>query len=371
MNIGIDGRILEWKYSGIARYVQLLLTFDIFKGATVYFPGKSSIILDPKFKKKMIKTPFKRRELYEQVILPIHLAKDKIDLFIQPYNFGIPILYNGKSILIVFDIIPLIFKEYFFFARHKKWAHWNYEQNTKVAMNKATKIVTDSESAKNDLLRYFPKTSPEKIVSIYYGFKKPENVTEQSNLSKFMSSKNIKMPYILANAGLEERKNAHILIEAFAALSKEGTLKLQLVFTGFNKFYFEKLKKIVRKHSLEKMVVFTDSVSEEEKNHLIRNARVVVNPSSFEGFGIPLLEAAEFNKSIICSDIPAFKEVGLNYPIYFENNNVDSLLEKLKYFFDNEIELNAKSSSLSSQMLSRFPLSQMEEKWKTLVASIK
>jgi glycosyltransferase involved in cell wall biosynthesis len=366
LNIGIDGRILEWKYSGIARYVQLLLSFDALKGATVYFPGKSSITLDPKFKKKIIKTPFKRRELYEQVILPIHLAKDKIDLFIQPYNFGIPWLFRKKSILIVFDIIPLIFKDYFFFARHKKWAHFNYELNTKIALKKATKIVTDSESAKQDLLKYFPKLDEKKITPIYYGFSKVKS-DEKENLSKFLISKGIKNDYILAPAGLEERKNAHLLISSLSKFIKSKKIKIQLVFTGFNKVYLEKLKKLVNKLDLSGQVVFTDSVSEIEKNFLFKNAKLIVNPSSFEGFGIPLLEAASFGKPILCSDIPAFQEVGGEYPMYFIKNDEESLKNQLIYFFENETSESNRASSSSEKILARFPISEMEEKWKKLI----
>lgn len=369
MNIGIDGRILEWKYSGIARYVSLLLSFNLFDGATVYFPGKSTITLDERFKKKALKTPFKRRELYEQFVLPLHLAKDKINLFIQPYNFGIPILYFGKSILIVFDIIPLLFKDYFFYARHKKWARWNYEQNTRVALGKATKIVTDSQSAKDDLLKYFPKLKADKIIPIYYGFEK-KDISNTPAFFKFLNSKNIGNNYILANAGLEERKNAHLLIEAFAKFLKGKPLDIQLVFTGFNKFYFEKLKALIKKYNLGRSVIFTDSISEEEKNLLIKNARLIVNASRYEGFGIPLIEAANFEKSIVCSDIPAFKEVGSSYPIYFKNNDVVSLYEKLEYFFEHEEEENSRVKNISGELLERFTLAAMKEKWKRLINEV-
>jgi len=369
MNIGIDGRILEWKYSGIARYVNLLLSFDFLKGATIYFPGKTNVTVDEKYKKKVLANPFRRRELYEQIILPYTLAKDKIDLFIQPYNFGIPIAYFKKSILIIFDIIPLLFKDYFFFARHKKWAKWNYEVNTKIALRKATKIVADSESARRDILKYFPRMQSDKVEPIYYGFERSD-MSENVDFLKLKKSKGIFDEYILAPAGLEERKNAHLLISAYAEFLNQSGKKIQLVFTGYNKFYLDKLRILSTSLKLENKVIFVDYVSEFEKNALIKNSKLVINPSQFEGFGIPLLEAAEHGKSIICSDTPVFKEVGGSYPIYFKNNSEEDLAKKITYFFENQSEENFRASSQAENLLKRFPVSEVEDKWKKLIKSI-
>lgn len=369
MNIGIDGRILDWKYSGIARYVWLLLSLDVFDNATIYFPGKTTLTLPEKFRKKVLKNPFKRREFYEQITLPYHLKKDKINLFIQPYNFGIPFLYSGKSILIVFDIIPLLFKDYFYYARHKRWAKWNYEMSTKIALQKATKVICDSKSAKNDLLKYFPKLNKAKVDYIYYGFEKAE-INEEINFEKFKEEKGIKTRYILDNAGLEDRKNAHLLLEAFQKLDIEKRHNLQIVITGFSKYYFDKLVKMAEKFKIRDRIVFTDSVSEDEKNTLIKNADLLVNPSRFEGFGIPLLEAASFKKPIIVSDIPVFLEIGGNYPIYFKDNDADDLKNKLNFFYENKTKEAERSEKSAESQLDRFKVSEMKEKWENLLKNL-
>lgn len=368
MKIGIDGRILDWKYSGIARYVRLLLSFSCFKGSTVYFPGKSQTALPDGFIKKNIKTPFKRRELYEQIILPVHLFKDRINLFIQPYNFGIPFFYSGKSALIIFDIIPLIQKNYFFYAKHKKWAKWNYRENTRLALKKADVVVTDSESAKEDILKYFPEIKKEKIIVIYYAYAPKK--TEKINFQEFAAKKNLTKDYILITTGLEERKNTHLLIDAFYELLNKKNLDLQLVITGYSKTYLEKLTQLVKKKKIQDKVVFTDAVSEEEKNALIQHAKLIVNSSGFEGFGIPLLEAAEYEKPIVASDIPVFHEVGGDYPIFFENNSSFSLFERLEYFFENESKENNRSKANAKALLERFSVEKMENSWKNLLAKL-
>ncbi len=357
MNIAIDGRILDWKYSGIARYTNLLLSAEALKGAKIYSP------------KKVLFNPFRRRELYEQIFLPIQLLKDKIDLFIQPYNFGIPILFGGKSILIVFDIIPLLFKDYFYYARFKSWAKWNYLTNTRIAVSRATKIICDSKSAREDLINYFPKIDKTKVDYIYYGFEAPD-INLAFDFKKFCREKNISSEYILVNAGLEPRKNIHLLIKAYADLQKSRQKLPLLVITGYNKYYFEILKKIAVAKKIEKNVIFTDSITEDEKNALLQNAILVVNPSQYEGFGIPIVEAAFYKKPIIASNIPAFKEVGESYPIYFENNNKEDLIDKLRLFFETQKMEEEKVRQKGQEVVERFSVKKMLEKWNEAIGTI-
>lgn len=369
MNIGIDGRILDWKYSGIAKYVQLMLTFDVLKGANVYFPTKTTYQLPVGFNKKIINSPFRRRELYEQIILPFHLAKDKIDLFIQPYNFGIPLLYCGKSILLVFDMIPLVFNNYFFYAKFPKWAKWNYGMNTKLSVSRATRVICDSHSAEQDLLSYFPKLKADKVDYIYFGFQKLP-VDNPLVFAKFKNEKGIGHEYLLANGGLEERKNTHLLLNAFAKVKPRINHDIQIVVTGYNPHYLKKLSKIVEEQNLKNEVIFTDSISEHMKNMLIKKSIAVVNPSQMEGFGIPLIEAAYFQKPIICSDIAPYLEVGGDYPIYFKSNDEQDLAEKIDYFFKNREAEERRAVAKSPTILSRFTCEEMKNKWEKIIKNI-
>lgn len=366
IKIGIDGRILDWKYSGIARYVQSLLKFHCFRNAKIFFPCKSSLCFENQTK-VIINQPFRRRELYEQLVLPWELKKEKIDLFIQPYNFGIPLAFFGKSILIVFDIIPLLFKNYFFYAKFKGWARWNYLVNTKIAISKATKIICDSQSARQDLLTFFPKLNSQKTEVIHYGFEKIF-LTENGSIDKLKKEKGIRKKFILVNAGLEERKNIHILIEAYARLPESLRCDLVLVVTGYNKVYLEKLKQLISKTGIdEKEICFTDSINEEEKNLLIKEAELIVNPSAYEGFGIPLLEAASFGKPIIVSDISAFHEVGGEYPLYFSSGNVFDLTKKILFFFSNQKSLSAVAAEEAKKILPKFSMKKMENEWERVI----
>ena len=55
----------------------------------------------------------------------------------------------------------------------------------------------------------------------------------------------------------------------------------------------------------------------------------MVQPSFYEGFGLPVVEAMKFNLPIACSDIPVFREIGKNFVSYFNPYYPDSIAECL------------------------------------------
>lgn len=74
---------------------------------------------------------------------------------------------------------------------------------------------------------------------------------------------------------------------------------------------------------------FVGTVKEEEKKNLINNARAVIFPSSYESFGMVLLEADAFNTPYLMSDIPPFKELAPKN-VYVFKNSVESIQEMLE-----------------------------------------
>ena len=72
-------------------------------------------------------------------------------------------------------------------------------------------------------------------------------------------------------------------------------------------------------------IIRLNYVSAEELQWLYKNAKAQINPSLYEGFGIPNLEAMAFNCSVICSDIEVFKETCKEAAFYFSPTDENSL----------------------------------------------
>ena len=141
---------------------------------------------------------------------------------------------------------------------------------------------------------------------------------------------NIPEDYFLFIGDMRKNKNLDSLIKGFSIyLSKYNGLE-KLVIAGNKKFEYLNLVNLVKMLGLEKKVVFTGYVSEEEKVKLYEHACGLAFVSDNEGFGIPLLEAGVNKIPSICSDIPVFHEV-LNekLAIFVNHREPESIAEGL------------------------------------------
>ena len=69
-----------------------------------------------------------------------------------------------------------------------------------------------------------------------------------------------------------------------------------------------------------------------EIGYLYQNARYLAFCSYQEGFGLPIVESIIRGTPVLCPDQPVYREVGEDYPIWFEQENPKSLCEKITYY---------------------------------------
>ena len=78
-------------------------------------------------------------------------------------------------------------------------------------------------------------------------------------------------------------------------------------------------------------ILFTGWLPSEDVYNTIMHAECLVQPSLYEGFGIPPLEALYLGCSVIVSDIPVFKEIYNDLPVcFFDSRNKMDLVKKLE-----------------------------------------
>ena len=84
-----------------------------------------------------------------------------------------------------------------------------------------------------------------------------------------------------------------------------------------------------RNHSqINKKLFWLEGISDEYLNKIYESSTCLIVSSEGEGFGLPLIEAAQSNIPIIARDIPVFKEVAKEFAYYFENTNEANVLCK-------------------------------------------
>lgn len=348
IKVGIDGREFEKdKITGIGKYLKDFIgyasniqqdwEFIIFCNQFSEFnfdaPNIKTIVI------KETLTP-----LWDQVLLPRFAEHEKIDIFISPY-FKAPLFIKAKLLLILNDIAPMKLKKRKKFSSFLSKTYFSFLAS--LTVRKASVIVTISESCKKDIAetfnieaekirvvylgidkRYKPLAagvstqngrmntdndrqaqSPVPTLSIQNGITNLPAANDATNLKSVLSKYGINSKYILYVGRFLPHKNVGNLVISYSQLPKKTRDSYSLVLGGSKTGEYFTLLEIVDKFKLQKNVIFTGFISEEDLPYLYSAAEIFIFPSLFEGFGLPVLEAMACGTPVITSNSTSLPEV--------------------------------------------------------------
>lgn len=260
--------------------------------------------------------------LWSQLFLPLELyLKNKVDLFFSPAHYS-PRFCPVPQVVTIHDLSYFYYPNEFLKKDLYQLMNW-----TKYSVNKATKIIAVSKTTKKDLMKWY-HLPEDRIEVIYNGFEKNVNRRTAAVLGK-------ENHYILFVGTLQPRKNLHVLIDAFNRLIKIRP-EFSLVIAGKTGWLYEDIFQKVKNLGIEKKVIFTGHVPDEELTWLYKNAFCLVMHSFYEGFGIPILEAMANGCPVISSFTSSLPEVGGDACLYFDPQNPADLLDKLNQLINND-----------------------------------
>ena len=177
----------------------------------------------------------------------------------------------------------------------------------------ADAIIAVSECSQRDAVRIYD-VPPDKIRVIYEGvdprFKPISNL---DSLAAVRRKYNLPDRFILHVGTIEPRKNLPTVFEALSALSVDGC---SLVVAGKKGWLVKPIFARVNELGLQDRVHFTGYVPDEDLPALLSAASVLVMPSRYEGFGLPVLEALACGTPVIVSNTSSLPEVGGDAALY-------------------------------------------------------
>jgi glycosyltransferase involved in cell wall biosynthesis len=120
------------------------------------------------------------------------------------------------------------------------------------------------------------------------------------------------VPFLLCVAQHRRNKNIILALRAFKQLiaGHEISPETRLIVVGMSGRESADIYGFVRASHLTERVLFESGISDAELQWCYRNCEVLLAPSTLEGFGLPVIEGQLAGCRVICSDIPAFREVG-------------------------------------------------------------
>lgn len=314
MNILYDYSIFtHQRLGGISRYfINLDKEINKIHKSSIIAPIHFNVFLKEysKYKgiylKKFPRLTGKILNYFNKIVTEKYVNTTSPEIFHKTYfnNFW-PKNFKGKKFITVYDLI-----------HEKFYQDYGYNKNfrpKKDALQNSDGILAISENTKKDLIEFYD--IPEKKIFVTYLGINLENVTTTKKI--------IKDPYILFVGDRKRYKNFRNLLLSFAS-SEKIYKNFKLVVFGGGKILDEE-KKLIQQNKLDENQLIQIEGNDSILSSLYKNAELFVFPSKYEGFGLPLLEAAFNNCPIACSKISVFEEIMKKNVSYFDPNSVEDI----------------------------------------------
>lgn len=341
MRIGIDARLYGPKHRGIGRYIQKLIEnlekIDSVNDYIVFLGRDNLEEYEPTAKNFIKKTaPFRWYSLREQVLMPLLLKKENLDLVHFPH-FNVPLLFRGKFIVTIHDLIIYHFPN----QRATTLPKWIYKIKIlgsrlvlKNALERALKIITPSNYTKQDIILNF--TIPEKKIIVTY-----LSATDYlGQTPRVGGSQNLPVPYLLYVGAAYPHKNLERLIAAFKRLVLKYNLDLNLVLVGRKDFFYQRLENWINSltelSKIRDRIIFWGEVPDSKLPELYKNASVFVYPSLYEGFGLPPLEAMNYRAPVAAALSSSLPEVLGQSCLYFDPKDPEEIARTINKIIKDE-----------------------------------
>ncbi|SKA76598.1 Glycosyltransferase involved in cell wall bisynthesis [Caloramator quimbayensis] len=329
MKIIVNATIINNKRAGIGNYgYNLISNLVNEKDVNFTFILQKCIKIDYNnvhYTKNYIKSY--QRIIDEQLFLPLKYRKYDLVHFI---DYSSPIINIGIPFIVtIHDLSFYKYPEMF-----SQMSRTLKQRLTPLSIKRASLIIADSNSTRNDIIEYF-QTAAEKIRVIYPGkpnFRKINDITIVENIK---NKYGIKGRYILGVCTLEPRKNLKRLVQAFEIIYKYYN-DIYLVLVGQKGWLYDDLMLKIENSFIKDRIITTGYISKKELECIYSGAEVFVYPSLYEGFGLPPLEAMCCGVPVVVSNSSSLPEVVGDAGIYCDPYSIESIAESVLSILKNQ-----------------------------------
>jgi glycosyltransferase involved in cell wall biosynthesis len=274
--------------------------------------------------------------------------KDQPDLLHVQYTA--PLACPVPVVATVHDVSYLEHPEYFTRERalQLKWT-------VRRTVQRAAKILTGSESARNSILKVYGELAEDKVVVVPIAASPAfRRISRESAAAAVRDRFSLAAPFLLGVGDLQPRKNQIGLIRAFARLVREfPQFPHNLVLAGKATWFAPRVYQAARDSGVADRIRFLGFVSDQELLHLYNACDVFVFPSYYEGFGIPVLEAMACGRAVICSNTSSLPEVADGAALLFDPYSVNEMVRAMADLLLDS-ELRSRMERLGIQRAAQF-----------------
>ncbi|MEN8263817.1 MAG: glycosyltransferase family 1 protein [Nitrospirota bacterium] len=288
------------------------------------------------------------KTIYQKTHSPGIAFNEQGDDLIHHMFTILPYVSDTTTILTVHDIQQEYFPD--FFSQKELEERRN---SHRPSAEKADHIIAISQFTKDTLIEKYG-IPEEKISVVYNGFDQDTfTALDAKTIKKFRKTYGLPESFLLYPAATWKHKNHNNLIKAYKVLKEKYQFRDKLVLTGIKKGNHESVMARIRELGLEKDIIHLGYLPYEQLPALYNASDILVFPSFFEGFGIPVIEAMAVGLPVACSNTTSLPEIGGDAALYFDPFNPEDIAEKL-FTLHKDMDLRKKSISKGLEQVKKF-----------------
>ena len=308
MRIGIDARLNAYRVGGIPQYTRQLLTALSKVSPETQFVAlqhrrsRGSLLVNaPNVQRSMLWTPPHHR--LEQVTLPLELLPQRLDLLHCP-DFIPPLRRNCPAVITIHDLAFLRFPEILDDAAARFYGQ------IKLAIASAEAIIAVSEATRADCVELLG-LDPREITVIYEAAAPLFHQLDVRPPRRTIGGHALDADqFLLFVSTIEPRKNLPLLLQALKICrDRQPQTDYRLVLAGARGWREGPIIDLIDELRLGEAVQVIEQFNQDELLWLYNACRLYVNPSRYEGFGLPVLEAMACGAATLVANTSSLPEV--------------------------------------------------------------
>ncbi len=321
----------DYRRAGIHQYISQVLRHlphDRNQTQIVFTQQKSALAAYPGLEVLPTRWPTERRLariLWEQTVWPWLASRHNLDL-LHAMAFVTPILATCPTVVTVYDLSFIKFPDQF-----PTLQQLYLSSQTARSCRKARRVITISESSRQDVQRFFDVPNDHILVAPP-GVDGAYRPLPENEVTQFRQRKGLPERFILHVGTLQPRKNIPLLINALAKIPQQD---VGLFLVGGKGWQYDEIFARVEQLNLQDRVHFTGYVPDEELPFWYNAAALFAFPSVYEGFGMPVVEAMACGTAVVAANCSSIPEAGGEAALYFDPQSVESLVNRLTAVLDN------------------------------------
>lgn len=266
--------------------------------------------------------------LYFEWSTQIALKRYKIDLYLSPDGM-MPLHPKVPTLNVIHDL------NFEHASGNLKASHQRYMSHYfPLFARNATRLATVSSYSKKDIAETYGIPA-EKIDVVYDGAHsnyRPHSDDEKEAIRQRFTDGH---PFVIFISTILKRKNLANLLLAFDKVKEDkGNEDLKLVVVGSRVWWQDELESAWNGMKHQSDVIFPGRVEPNDLSALLSAAEMLVYPSYFEGFGIPILEAMYAETAVIASRTTSMPEVGGDAVLYIDPSDIDDIAHAISRLRD-------------------------------------